>query len=200
MGIIDRLHGSRIHRRRVNVLSAHVDSLLPEGVLVLDVGCGDGWLARRVLDRRPDLTIHGMDVLVRSQTHVPVAPFDGKRFPFPDKSFDIVMFIDVLHHTEAPMALLREAVRVARSGLLIKDHTLNGLAAAGTLTFMDRVGNARHGVALPHNYWTEQKWRQAFADLGLTTREWRPRLGLYAWPLGLLFDRSLHFVTRLDTA
>ena len=62
------------------------------------------------------------------------------------------MFVDVLHHTEDPMALLGEAVRVARKTIVVKDHTLNGFLAGPTLHFLDRVGNARHDVALPYNY------------------------------------------------
>ena len=61
-----------------------------------------------------------------------------------------------------PRQLLREAVRVARRGLLIKDHTLTGFLAGPTLRLMDRVGNQRHGVALPYNYWTQQQWLRNF--------------------------------------
>ena len=55
------------------------------------------------------------------------------------------MFVDVLHHTDDPMVLLREAGRVASGFVLIKDHTQNGILAGRRLRFMDWVGNARHG-------------------------------------------------------
>jgi 2-polyprenyl-3-methyl-5-hydroxy-6-metoxy-1,4-benzoquinol methylase len=35
-------------------------------------------------------------------------------------SFDVVMFVDVLHHTKDPMVLLREARRVARRAIVVK--------------------------------------------------------------------------------
>jgi hypothetical protein len=108
------------------------------------------------------------------------------------------MFVDVLHHTEDPNHLLREAVRVARQGLLIKDHTLTGFLASPTLRLMDRVGNQRHGVALPYNYWTQQQWLQSIESLSLKIGAWKSKLGLYAPPANWLFDRSLHFVARLD--
>ena len=46
------------------------------------------------------------------------------------------MFVDVLHLTDDPVLLLREAARVARNTIVIKDHTLDGFAAAATVRFM----------------------------------------------------------------
>jgi hypothetical protein len=94
--------------------------------------------------------------------------------------------------------LLREAVRVARQGLLIKDHTLTGFLAGRTLRLMDRVGNQRHGVALPYNYWTLQEWLNSFEALGLKIGAWKTKLGVFTPPANWLFERSLHFVARLD--
>ncbi len=117
--------------------------------------------------------------------------------PFRDATFDVVMFVDVLHHSADPMRLLRDAVRVTRRTILIKDHPLNGFLAGPTLRLMDWVANARHGIALPYNYWPRQQWSDTFATLGLTVQVWKPRLGLY-WPAGWLFGRELHFIARLE--
>ena len=62
---------------------------------------------------------------------------------------------------------------------------------------MDWVGNARHGIALPYNYWPKEKWFEVFDALGLTVRFWNTKLGLYR-PLGWLFGRGLHFIALLD--
>ena len=59
------------------------------------------------------------------------------------------------------------------------------------------VANARHGVVLPYNYWPERRWREAFDRLGLAIDHWDADLGLYPWPFSLVFERRLHFVTRL---
>jgi SAM-dependent methyltransferase len=138
-----------------------------------------------------------VDVLLRPASRIPVREFDGQHLPFPDQSFDVVMFVDVLHHTNDPAILLREAKRVARVAVVLKDHTQDGPFAYHTLRFMDWVGNAHHGVALPYNYWPGDKWRDAFAAIGLAPERWNSRLGLYPFPASLIFDRNLHFVARL---
>jgi len=198
MGVIDSVHTTYVHSRRVGVLATQLAGLLPAHARVLDIGCGDGLLSRLILNARADLQIEGIDVLVRPSTHIPVKPFDGKMVPSAERSYDIVMLVDVLHHTMDPMVLLREAKRVARQSIVIKDHTKDGLLAGATLRFMDYVGNARHGVSLPYNYWRERQWRGAFAELGLTIGVWQSSLHLYPRPADWVFGRRLHFIAKLE--
>jgi SAM-dependent methyltransferase len=198
--VIEGLHARRVYGRRVSVLSEHLAELLPMRARILDVGTGDGFVASRIAARRPDVEILGVDVLARPTSYIPVTQFDGMHLPFADRSFDAVMFVDVLHHVDDPRRLLAEAARVSAGSIVIKDHTLQGLLAGATLRFMDRVGNARHGVALPYNYWRKEQWLEAIAGIGGTIEEWRDQLGIYWGPLSLLFDRSLHFITRIRIA
>ncbi len=198
MKLLATLHGALVFDRRTRVLSERLAALLPAGARVLDVGCGDGSIDRLIAERRPDVTITGVDLIVRPETHIPVTQFDGQHIPFDDGSFDVVMFVDVLHHTQDPAILLAEARRVARQTVVLKDHTRDGLLAGPTLRFMDWVGNAPHGIPLPYNYWPERRWHETFARLGLTPAIWLNKLGLYPTLATWVFDRSLHFVARLD--
>jgi SAM-dependent methyltransferase len=197
MNFVDRYHARHIYDRRVRVLSDHVSRLLPENASVLDVGCGDGLLASRIIERRRDVRIEGIDVLARPMSHVPVRLFDGRSIPHSDRSFDVVTILDVLHHTDDPRLLLRESARVARRIVIVKDHLREGLLADATLRLMDAVGNARHGVPLPYNFWTELEWRCAFAEVGLRPITFERRLGIYALPLSWMFDRGLHCLVQL---
>ncbi len=199
MSLLEKLHHRLVFTRRVDVLATHLAKLLPQGARVLDIGCGDGLIAASILARRPDVTITGIDVLERRKTHIQVGLFDGETIPYPDDSFDTALFVDVLHHTLDPMILLTEAKRVATTSVIIKDHCRDGLLAQQTLLFMDWVGNAHQGVALPYNYWSKAQWTAAFAELGLSIESWEPHLGLYPWPASLLFDRQLHYVAALRT-
>jgi SAM-dependent methyltransferase len=197
MSLLGGLHTRYVHSRRVDRLSRHLAAELPPAAEVLDVGCGDGRLAHRIAELRPDVSVRGIDVLVRQETAIPVEAFDGRSIPLPADSVDAVMFVDVLHHAEDPLGLLREAARTARKAVLIKDHLREGVGALTTLRFMDWMGNARFGVRLPYQYWTREEWRAAFRSVGLVIDHWQEKLLLYPAPASLLFDRSLHFIGRL---
>jgi SAM-dependent methyltransferase len=201
MSIFQRLHrkvhGKAVFDRRIEVLTRTLADFIPANARVLDIGCGSGTLARRIMTLRPDVTIEGIDILVRPGTEIPVTEFDGDNIPWPDGHFDIALFVDVLHHTEAPARLLAEAKRVSRSGIVIKDHFREGVLADATLRFMDWVGNAQHGVVLPYNYLSDPEWRGIWTKLGLRVERLTDRVGLYPAPFSWLFDRRLHFVARL---
>jgi len=198
MSIVGRIHGEYVHTRRVRVLCEHLASLIPWQASVLDVGTGDGLLAKWLSERRSDLSLRGLDVLPRTGSHIPVQVFDGEHIPYPDKSFDVVLFVDVLHHTHSALALLREAVRIARRALVIKDHFRQGFAARLTLRAMDMIGNARHGVSLPYNYWSPAQWEQAARTLQLRTEKKLTDLKLYPGLADWIFGRSLHFVAQMS--
>jgi SAM-dependent methyltransferase len=180
----------------VRVLAERLAEVVPRGGRVLDVGCGDGSVAARLQEQRDDLSVVGIDVLVRPTTAIPVAPFDGSTIPFDDGAFDVAMFVDVLHHTEDPTVLLAEAARVAPGAVVVKDHLADGVLARPTLRLMDYVGNAHHGVALPFNYWTSARWQRALRDVGLRTEVWQTSLDLYPVPARWVLDRQLHVVFR----
>jgi SAM-dependent methyltransferase len=197
MSLIEAAHCGYVEERRVHTLAGHLKEILPQHATVLDVGCGSGNLARAISQERTDLSFVGIDVLLREQTCIPVRTFDGRSIPFESASMDAVMLVDVLHHADDPLLLLREAARVSRETVIIKDHLLEGVWAELTLRFMDRVGNARYGVALPGNYWRRCEWQQAFVTIGMKPIHWRERLHLYPSIFDLFFGRSLHFVAKL---
>jgi SAM-dependent methyltransferase len=195
--MLESVHAKLVFGRRVRVLADAIVARLPQGARVLDIGCGSGDLAALIMRLRPDVTIEGIDVLVRPGTAIPVTAFDGYHAPFPDGAFDVAIIVDVLHHADEPERLLAEAARVARQ-VVVKDHLRDGFAAYPTLRFMDWVGNAAHGVRLPYNYLSLAEWKQAWANLGLRTRDFATTLALYPRPFSWLFGRKLHFVSTLS--
>jgi len=92
------------------------------GRSVLDIGCGDGFYLIRFFDCGSPRKITGIDA---SQEAVRVASInrrsrpiqfvvgDARRLPFPDNSFDLALIQSILHHSDAPLDIVREAFRVA---------------------------------------------------------------------------------------
>ncbi|HZY48311.1 MAG TPA: methyltransferase domain-containing protein [Devosia sp.] len=183
--------------RRIWVLSRALANAIPGRGTVLDIGCGDGQLALALMKLRPDLRIEGVDVVARPKTLIPVAHYDGVKLPFADKSFDYVTIVDVLHHTDDPTVVLSEASRVAREGVVIKDHLREGWLAQVTLSFMDWCGNIGDGVPLPYNFLSRSEWQGAFFKSKLQSVSTTEKLGIYLPPGRWLFDRNLHFVSLL---
>lgn len=185
---------SWFYNRRIWVLSRALAKAIPSRGKVLDLGSGDGQLALALMKLRPDLKVEGVDVVARVKTLIPVTQYDGVRLPFADKSFDYVTIVDVLHHTDNPAAVLAEAERVSRKGVVIKDHLREGFLAHQTLSLMDWFGNLGDGVPMPYNFLSRKEWHEAFYKARLEMIESVEKLGIYLPPTTWLCDRNLHFV------
>ena len=196
--LISNLHTTQVFPRRKRVLVDRIASLIPPHSTVLDVGTGDGSIAAAIRESKPGLAVTGIDVLVREHTAIPVVAFDGTTIPHPDNSHDVVLFVDVLHHTQDPQVLLQEAARVAKRHVIIKDHNRNGFLARPTLRFMDWVGNARFGVALPYNYWSREEWLVGYKKAGLAVVATHTKIGLYPFWADWIFGRELHGIVLLE--
>jgi SAM-dependent methyltransferase len=100
---------------------------LEEGEEVLDVGCGDVRLLRdlgmfRSLRRRVGIDLERPNA---PEPGIEIAAYDGRRIPFPDQSFDSVVFGYFLHYLtrEHAVGLLAEGCRVARRNLFVLDDS-----------------------------------------------------------------------------
>jgi SAM-dependent methyltransferase len=196
---LGQLHERVVFNRRVSVLGEALGALVDAGSTILDVGTGDGQIAKLVAAQAPDTAVRGIDIMARPTSHIPVDLFDGQTIPHPDKSFDVVSFVDVLHHTDDPSVLLKEASRVARKAVILKDHFSQNGFDHMTLRFMDWVGNAPHGVVLPYNYASRAQWEAWYAEAGLGIDTVSTDVPLYPAPFNLVFGRGLHFVARLTS-
>ncbi|REH39023.1 methyltransferase family protein [Paraperlucidibaca baekdonensis] len=195
-----RVHRRFVMARRVKVLASAAAKLIPINVRnILDVGAGTGELASALQHLRKELVFSGVDVLVREKTLIPIESYDGLHLPFSDKSIDAVMLIDVLHHCEEPLLVLQECIRVARKGVLIKDHVSESRWQHCVLAFMDWIGNRAHKVALPNNYWSNQQWQNAMLLSGAKIVKKIDILPLYPVALAWLFGGRLHNFWWIET-
>src|SRR5258707_1363295 len=160
-------HRAFVSERRTRILAEMLEAQIPQRASVLDIGCGDGSIGSLIAQLRSDVSIQGVEFLVRPECKIECRLFDGSSLPFPDGSFDVCLFVDVLHHTQDPAILLHEAVRVSRSFVLLKDHLDENIFDHLTLRFMDWVGNRPHDVVLTYNYQSRADWEEDFFKSGL---------------------------------
>ena len=87
---------------------------------ILDVGSGDGCLTQAI--GQMGYKIKAIDVVDKNSCYRPLI-FDGKKIPYPDKSFDVVICVYVLHHVPNYRGLLSEMKRVSKRSILIFEDT-----------------------------------------------------------------------------
>jgi ubiquinone/menaquinone biosynthesis C-methylase UbiE len=109
------------------MLNAYLSELqLPNAAIALDVGCGTGAVSRILAELPGVREVVGIDpspVFVEKARELGTAPSrlsfqtaDGRALPFPDASFDLVVFHTTLCHVPDPERALHEAHRVLRAG------------------------------------------------------------------------------------
>ena len=161
-------------------------------------------LAHHVAERVPGLAAAGLESHPRDGSPIPVTAYDGQTFPFADDAFDAVLFADVLHHDTDPVGLLREAGRVAKSLVLVKDHSprpsLRGRLALDhtRISLMDWLANKPYGIPCLYDYPTPAGWRDRFDAAGLELLDEQAAMQLYPRPHRWFFTPSLQYfaVTR----
>jgi SAM-dependent methyltransferase len=195
---IARSHHALVFGRRTRILADAIAPLISNHASVLDIGCGDGTIAGLLMEQRPDISIEGVEIAPRPRCRIPCRTFDGGHLPFPDRAFDSCLFVDVLHHTADVTQLLREAARVCRSCVVVKDHLNENSLDYAILHAMDWVGNRPHGVTLTYNYQSLSGWQKHFATCGLKADKISTDIPLYPFPFSLLFGRRLHFIAQLS--
>ncbi len=179
---------------RENEIGGKLASHLEPGMDVLDLGSGTGrmsrWLAARAGVRPTLADITEFDNRVLDLPYVRLE--DPLSLPFPDRAFDAVIMLFVLHHIERwgdQERLVGEAARVARHRLLVIEDTPTSRLDRGFNIAWDWVLNLRHGVPKPFTFRTVAGWREVFGRAGLAVRQtdtYRAR-----WPSLMTYHHTL---------
>lgn len=196
--LVGKAHAKLVFGRRISVLAEVLAKYLCPSQTVLDIGCGDGSIGALLQQQITGLDVSGVETHLRPECKIACRPYDGSSLPFPDVSFDVCLLVDVLHHTSDVRGLLKEASRVSRQYVLIKDHLDENFLDHATLKLMDWVGNRPHGVRLTYNYQSREAWQQHFAEAGLRKVSWTEEVPLYPAPVSWVAERHLHFVALLQ--
>jgi SAM-dependent methyltransferase len=193
-------HHRRVHVPRVERVARALARQIGRASSLLDLGCGDGTVARDIGALVGASRIAGVDVKVRPYVAIEVSAYDGTHLPFADGAFEAVVISDVLHHCKDPSAVLAEALRVASRVVAIKDHFRFGLVSDKILLLMDIVGNHGPAVEVRGTYFAPSEWIDLVARAGgrFTGVEWPLRI--HDLPFRLVTQDRLQFAARVEHA
>jgi SAM-dependent methyltransferase len=193
-------HHRAMHVPRVRRIARALGDQIGRARSLLDVGCGDGTVARQVAERIGAEHVAGVDIKVRPGAAIESLPYDGIHLPFDDEAFEAVIVADVLHHAGDPGAVLRECLRVASRVVAVKDHFQFGWASEKILLIMDVVGNAAPAVEVRGTYLTPASWIDLVTSAGgrVTALEWPLQIHDYPWRV--VTRDALQFAARVEKA
>lgn len=177
-----------LRRRKVGRaydMALEVARVLPRHSRVLDVGCGNGYIAHH-LSALIGAEVLGIDLDANTQASINYRQFDGLNFPARDQSFDAALLCYVLHHAQDVNAVLGELRRVLRDGglALVYEDIPAGWWDRVVCRIHDRKWRYRTG---PCTFRRETEWRSVFNTAGFEIVKERP---LSRW------RKSVHPVSR----
>jgi SAM-dependent methyltransferase len=147
---------------------------LQPGQRVLDIGCAKGFLLHDILESVKGIRVAGLEIsgYAIDQAMETVKPFlvagSADTLPFADRSFDLVISINVVHNLEQPACrrAIREMERVSRGGKYLQvDSWLTE----------DQRRNFERWQLTAVTYFEPEGWRRLLAEVGYS--------GEYYWTL-----------------
>jgi len=142
------------------------EEFIDQKAKILDIGCGSAIIAN-TFQQFFDTEVIGVDVVDRRVHPIPFSRIDGHNLNFLDRTFDNVLIAFTLHHSQDPIALLKEAKRACKGKIFIYEDLPEG--------FLSRVFCNIHGFSFDNFFGnksktvfkTETEWKEVFRSLDL---------------------------------
>jgi ubiquinone/menaquinone biosynthesis C-methylase UbiE len=145
-------------------MALEIARIVPKGSAVLDVGCGNGFIAHH-LSAMLGTEVFGIDVMNTTEAPIDYRRYDGRQLPVEENSVDVVLLCYVLHHAQDARMMLREVHRALRKdglAIIYEDIPLTGWDKA-VCWIHNRTWQRRSG---PCTFLTDPEWRGLISASG----------------------------------
>lgn len=148
-------------------MALEIARVVPRGSEVLDVGCGNGYIAHH-LSAMLGTNVAGIDVADSTEAPIDYRQYDGREFPAANASFDAIVLAYVLHHAQDVHTMLEEMKRVLRPGgvAIIYEDIPETLWDRFICWTHDLKWRKRTGAC---TFRSESDWRSVFESAGFQT-------------------------------
>jgi len=155
---------------------------------IVDMGCGEGILLEKLVQRFPNRQLLGVDVMEENisicrQFNLPVMQNDVYQSSLATESQDVVIFMEVIEHLTQPEKAIAEIHRVLRpGGKLIMVFPNDGFFKLARL-LMFRLKEARYDPGHVRQ-WTHGDLKTMLSQMGFDFRHAR-FIPFFLWPISL---------------
>jgi ubiquinone/menaquinone biosynthesis C-methylase UbiE len=145
-------------------MALEIAGVIPYGSEVLDVGCGNGFIAHH-LSALLGASVLGVDLTDKPDVSIDYRRYDGAQLPLPNHCCDAVLLCYVLHHAQDAGVVLNEMGRVLRDGGLavVYEDIPGNWWDKGVCWIHNRQWRGRTG---PCTFRSDSEWRELFNLVG----------------------------------
>jgi len=191
-----------------DLIIRHIDP----GSRVIDLGCGDGRLMKRLQDELGcnvagvDVELSNVEAVVRRGLPVVAADLNKGLADIPSDTFDFAVLSQTLQQVQRPRQVLKEMLRVASRGLVVVPNFGHWRVRYEVL----RRGRTPVTEALPHKWYetpnvhfmSMRDFRELMQSIGLRIVKERPiirgRAVDRAWAANLRADSAFYLLERTN--
>ena len=140
---------------------------------ILEVGCGEGYLTKRLVDKFPNSEIFASDISQeiarvarkRLGRKVNLSVQNVEKLQYNKSTFDLLICCEVLEHVKNPEAALSEIARVASNKIIISipNEPLWRIFNISRGKYLKRFGNTPGHI----NHWLPHKFIKLLKDSGM---------------------------------
>jgi len=156
---------SKIYEKAAKKMCWKCQPFIEKGSKILDLGCGSG-IVGKTFSTFFQAEVLGVDIKDSRIVNLPFQIIDGRSLPFSENFFDVILINYVLHHTQNPAEILKEAKRVGEKIIIFEDLPEG---------FLSKLICKFHGISYnklfrnpnPIFFKSEKDWEKIFDEIGL---------------------------------